>query len=358
MIITKNKVDSSYQGYIEMVPQSVNDLQLISTLLNIGNKVGSVTSRKILMGQKMDRKTVKIVIKVQKLQFSRTDSEIIVSGNVVLTSNPDIPINSSHTIKILLNMKFTLSKNWSQEDIDLLTQPTDLIQQCIVALSPGIARIHLYGEILEYVARVEIIMPCKNRFNGDKVQKYLHKFMDEVVQTVQNKVKVKNLIFCGYVDLVKQIQKYNIDNYDIVYQPTKNFRIRSCVNELIQLDILKSSIWQSSMDILDEFTLRLTKGGYVVYSQDVIQTIIQYPSALENVLVMQSVIEQDYSYLKILSGIQDVLIKVPDYADPAEKLRSFGGMIGLLKYEIFLENRKVEGQIFNDFDQFSESEDI
>lgn len=99
-------LNSDYKkGFVKLRVDNLDDLWYLSHILEKDDLVSSVTFRKIKLGEGDERKTrvvkkrVKLQIRLEKIQFSSTNSTLRLSG-VITEGTDDIPSGDHHTFSV------------------------------------------------------------------------------------------------------------------------------------------------------------------------------------------------------------------------------------------------------------------
>ncbi len=120
------------KGEIEVSIDSNEDLWYLSNIINIKDRVGSVTTRKIKINGASDRKAnvvqkkMYIVLSVEKIELNLGDSVLRVLGKIVSTTDNEVPLGSYHSFNLTIDSKVKVIKDqWLKYQLNLIREATD-----------------------------------------------------------------------------------------------------------------------------------------------------------------------------------------------------------------------------------------
>jgi len=107
-------------GFAKVVPESLDDLWNLSKIVEEGDLAGTMTSRKIKIGDKASRVPCFIRIEVKDVELDYVSSIFRIKGKVE-NELEDIPMGSFHTLGIEIGTKLDIKKNkWMKHQIERL----------------------------------------------------------------------------------------------------------------------------------------------------------------------------------------------------------------------------------------------
>jgi len=113
MKYSNKKIKLGCKGSIKLVPETPEDSWHVYNLLCNGDFIRAVSFRKVKSQSKNKisgvRKKIRVKIKIEQTEFDPKSYKVRVRGKNQ-TENPYIPLGSYHTIEILLNRQFEVSK--------------------------------------------------------------------------------------------------------------------------------------------------------------------------------------------------------------------------------------------------------
>lgn len=201
------KEQDKKQGLIEIVPESIDDLWHLSHIVETGDYVSTLTTRRIQDNDsgktRADRgvkKTFFLGIRVEKISFHKYTGMLRFTG--IIESGPEdlIPLGSHHTINVQTNNSIKIRKNWNKWSLDRLEQavqqskrPTEIIV-AIEDNTTDLGIIKQYG--IDYIGPIMGDISGKRNIAKDRQEK-INQYYEEITKTINQYDKVNKLIIIG-----------------------------------------------------------------------------------------------------------------------------------------------------------------
>ncbi|MBQ6220490.1 MAG: mRNA surveillance protein pelota [Methanosphaera sp.] len=201
------KEQDKKQGLIEIVPESIDDLWHLSHIVETGDYVSTLTTRRIQDNDsgktRADRgvkKTFFLGIRVEKISFHKYTGMLRFTG--IIESGPEdlIPLGSHHTINVQTNNSIKIRKNWNKWSLDRLEQavqqskrPTEIIV-AIEDNTTDLGIIKQYG--IDYIGPIMGDISGKRNIAKDRQEK-INQYYEEITKTINKYDKVNKLIIIG-----------------------------------------------------------------------------------------------------------------------------------------------------------------
>lgn len=201
------KEQDKKQGLIEIVPESIDDLWHLSHIVETGDYVSTLTTRRIQDNDsgktRADRgvkKTFFLGIRVEKISFHKYTGMLRFTG--IIESGPEdlIPLGSHHTINVQTNNSIKIRKNWNKWSLDRLEQavqqskrPTEIIV-AIEDNTTDLGIIKQYG--IDYIGPIMGDISGKRNITKDRQEK-INQYYEEITKTINQYDKVNKLIIIG-----------------------------------------------------------------------------------------------------------------------------------------------------------------
>ncbi|EJW03029.1 hypothetical protein EDEG_02611 [Edhazardia aedis USNM 41457] len=112
MKILKSRIGNKHKdGFLELIPETTDDIYILYNIIDIGDLIKSKTTRKIKMDGKKEALKISVIleIKVVSVDVDLEVGVLFIKGKVY-SLNDDIPLHSFHTINIALNHRFKITK--------------------------------------------------------------------------------------------------------------------------------------------------------------------------------------------------------------------------------------------------------
>lgn len=345
------------KGFAKLEIQNLDDLWYISTIIDEGDLVSSKTERKIKLGGE-DQRTTKIIKKkvwltivVEKIQFSKTTSNLRISGKIA-EGKGDIAAGDYHTLACSEHDVLEINKGkkgflkYQQEKITEAAKNTTS-QVLVCALDRGevtFALLKKYGyELLSTLTG--------NVEKKDYDDKTKSTFFQDAAEQLAEYVKRNSIttVIVGSVafwkdHLQKELKKLQIGS-KIVYTSC-NSAGENGINEIMSNDDVKATLQNErfavEMTVVNDVLKRISKQENVAYGLKEVQQAAS-AGAIETLLVSDEYIrtkreEETYQELDEIMRVTDqsngtITIVSSDH-EGGEQLNGLGGIAALLRFAV------------------------
>ena len=194
-------------GLIEVIPETIDDLWHLSHIVEEGDYVSTLTTRRIqdktsgkTRADRGVKKTFFLGIRVEKINFHKYTGMLRFTG--IIESGPEdlVPLGSHHTINVQINNSIKIQKTWNKWSLERLNtavkaskRPTEII----VAMEDNttdLGIIKQYG--IEYIGPIMGDISGKRQIQKDRKEK-INQYYEEVTKTVQQHENINKLIIIG-----------------------------------------------------------------------------------------------------------------------------------------------------------------
>ena len=342
------------KGEIKLEITNNDDLWCLSQVIDDGDLVKGVTVRKIKIGggeeggSETIKKTVFIMLKVEKAEFHSYQNSLRISGKV-LEAPEDIPKGSYHTFNVEQDSIITIIKErWLKYQLDRLQEAIE---------DPSKALICVFDREEAYFALLK---------------KYKYEILLELKGTVQKKDDPSKVTSNFYAQIISYLKEYS-ERYElniiILASPAfwkeylleelkdedlkKKIILATCssatinaVEEVIKRDevkqILKKDRMAKETRIVEELFKEIAKDNLAVYGFEEVEQAVEV-GAVKILLIADSTIlkyrqeEKYYSLEKVMkkteqTGAEVIIISAEHEA--GKRLMGLGGIAGLLRYKL------------------------
>lgn len=180
-------------GFVKLVPEEPEDLWHAYNLVSKGDRLSSVTVRKVQRETSTgsrDSKQVrtKLEVEVEAVEYDNVASILRIRGKNV-AENEHVKLGAYHTLEIDQQRTFSLRKDcWDSvavETLRLACDPAASADVAAVMMQEGLAYICLVGQsVTTTKARIETSIPRKHGPAVGGYDKALNRFMENVLQAV------------------------------------------------------------------------------------------------------------------------------------------------------------------------------
>lgn len=337
---------------IKLQTENLNDLWHLQHLISPGNILTAVTWRRPksetdkIRPERREKKRVKLSIRVKEVEFQKFSNNLRVLG--VIEKGEDL--GEHHTINLDTDSKFTLTKEWKQEDLDRIEEAKEASNRpdvLLVALDDETASFGLvrqYG--LEKLGEVKSSRSGKMYESDRELSK--KEFFGEVCSKIKNHVEEKNIpsiIIAGPGFTKKEILSFLEDNHpnlvEKVHLGNTSHTGESGLNEIIKRGIVKrvSSEDRTSeeTELVEEFLERISKTGKATYGIDEIKEVAEM-GAVETLLVSDEKLRKNREEISpLIEKIRNTGGEIEIISSEHEagtQLARIGGLGALLRYKV------------------------
>ncbi len=319
------------ENRIKLQTENLNDLWHLQHLISPGDIITAVTWRRPesesdkIRPERREKRRVRLAVRVKEVEFQRFSNNLRVLG--VIERGDDV--GDHHTVNLDTDSKFTLTKEWSREDLDRLDEAeeaSDRPEVLIVALDDEVATFGLvrqYG--LEELGDVSSSRSGKMYESDRELSE--KEFFGEVCSKIKNHVREKGIpsvIIAGPGFTKKSVFSFLEDNYPELVEKVHLGRTshtgKSGLNEIIKRGIVKrvSSEDRTSRETewVEEFLERISSDGKATYGEEEIREVANL-GAVEKLLV------SDEKLRKNREEISHII----------EKVRNTGGEVEVISSE-------------------------
>tara|TARA_Y100000310_G_scaffold342247_1_gene444585 strand:+ start:3527 stop:4591 length:1065 start_codon:yes stop_codon:yes gene_type:complete len=180
------------KGIVKIKIENMDDLWYLNQIIETNDLVKGKTLRKIKIGQetqrkqKIAKKSIFLLMQVEKVEFSKTSNILRVSGTIK-EAPEDVPLGSHHTFSIEENSIITVKKQkWLKFQIDKLKEASK-----------------------EKAAKILICVHDREEAYFALMKKYGYQLLTNIKGTVVKKADVKQVESNFYKELLKQLEEYD-----------------------------------------------------------------------------------------------------------------------------------------------------
>lgn len=346
------------KGELKLKVNNLDDLWLLSQIIEEDDFVLGKTFRKIKLGQEPNVKIVKkpviLEIKVEKVDFNASSSSLRVSG-IVNEEKEDIPKGSHHTITVEENSVIKITKkewlNYQLSKIDEALKPKrGNILICILDRSQvGFAILKGYG--YEWITDFEGEVEKKGEgFERIKGEEFYPKIV-EMLEEYSNRYSSEQIIVASpsfwKETLLNIIKKKNPLLAKKVILATCSSITKSAINEILKRDEVKTALKNervvTEINLVEKLLEEIGKGnGLGAYGFKEVKQAAEY-GAISILLVSDNIIQEyrEEGKYKMLEEAMKIVEKakgevhiISSEHEGGKKLNNLGSIGAILRYRI------------------------
>lgn len=194
-------------GLIEVIPENLDDLWHLSHIVEIGDYISTLTTRRIQDNNsgktRADRgvkKTFFLGIRVEKIAFHKYTGMLRFTGTIESGPEDLVPLGSHHTINMQINNSLRIQKTWNKWTLDRLKSAVESSKRnedIIIAIEDNTTELGLikqYG--IEYIGPITGDISGKRNIQKDRKEKTIQ-YYEDITQSILQQGTFNKLIIIG-----------------------------------------------------------------------------------------------------------------------------------------------------------------
>ena len=345
--------------------ETPTDLYILSNLITPGDQVIAKTSRRIRRtgsegrsGGDSQRITMTIGIDVEDFAFqeSSVSNRLRVKGKIFRGPEQHVSIGTYHTLNIELAETMTLTKpnGWTKYYLQLLKEAEEASRKpqiCLIAIDKTEACIGLLDNFNLNILGQEKSHISRKQAKDKTRAKQTQSFFDLIEGVLDRKVLpvTKNIVIGGPGFIKERLgtvlkERFPKQSLNIVIAGSLSGGNRVGLSELVQMEAIDKLAqdfrYLEDQRLVEEFLKRLNQGstdityGFQgvteVVTTGAIETVILLDTWLQGTAEVPS--ERITNLLHEIEKARGQITIVPSHSENATKLKTFGGMIALLRW--------------------------
>jgi protein pelota len=333
------------EGEIALLPESLDDLWHLQHLVARGDLVFALTHRKVaaiadkMRPEKMERKTVRLGIKVEDIEFHIYSNWLRLHG--VIKSGMDV--GAYHTLNIEVGTDLSILKyHWRPDTLQRIDDAVaeSLRPRVVLALvEEGEATIGVLRQFGVQMA-AELRMGSGK---GSGVDTRAEFFRDVAAAMNQTAGEGAQVILAGpgftKEDLKKVIDSSYPDLAERIAMDDAASIGRSGFQEVLRRGAVKSVLESSRIaketKLIEDLFREIATDGKAAYGIKEVQTAVNY-GAVEHLLVLDEMARRGRAdeIMREVGNARGKVVIFSSEFEPGERLRSLGGVAALLRFKI------------------------
>jgi protein pelota len=343
------------KGYIELIPETLDDLWHLSHIIEPGDQVSSRTTRRIqdTTGEKLrsDRgikKTFFLGIRVENISFHKYTGKLRATGIIEKGPEDLVPLGTHHTLELKLKNPIKITKEkwsrWAIRRLETAVKSSKKPSAIIVAIEDDMADI---GIIKQY--GIDYYGPIVGGISGKRIiqkdrGKNITNFYNEIAKTIQNFEGIQGIVIAG-PGFTKS------DFYDFLKEKYPELAKMSAVENTgtggrvgIQEVLKKGTVEQMAAEVRIAQEMRLINkvleeigksSNLVAYGKSDVENASN-AGAIENLLVLDNIVrhEEIENIMNLVESKGGKVMIISSEHEGGKQLGALGGIAGLLRYGI------------------------
>lgn len=347
------------KGFCKLKVDSLDDLWVLSQVIDPKDLVRARTFRKIKLGKEEARKAnivkkpVMLTVEVEKVEFHKYSNSLRVSG-VIKEGPDDIPLGSHHTIDVEENSVITVNKQkWLGFQIskvkDAASEKMSKVLICVMDRDEAcFALMKKYG--YEYLSEIKGKVQKKGIEDKSLKEKEFYGQIISVLEEYVQRFGTEFILLASPAfwkdDLMKVLKQKNASLASKITLATCNAFGRNGIDEVLKRPESRSVLKQERVfketALVEELFVEIAKNRFAVYGLDQVRNAAE-AGAIKTLLVTDKLIHEfrehdeygklDY-VMKFVDQTKGEIFIISEEHDAGKKLQGLGGIGGILRYQL------------------------
>lgn len=320
-------------GYLIKLEKK-SDVIYLDKVIKTGNKIGAWDFRSLEKGEKGEKRRVYMEIEVEKKEANFKNGCIRLLG--IITHAPEYVKKGYHSFNICVNDDIKLVKkelSAAEKEILKKVEKIPSLKVLIVAMDNKEAS---FGEFAEN--KIDYLFDIKNRNYKGSVDNN-EEYYKEIVKRVEELEKSHDYIVIASPGFYKEyvIKELNNKGVKVIAgecSVTGITGIKEVVKRGIAEKIKEYYVLKEENEIMERFFRELAKGGkLVVYGKKHVKNALEQ-GAVETLIIDEDAITDVEELIEMADKTSADLRIISKANDYYNELKGFGGVIGILRFEI------------------------
>lgn len=334
-------------GEITLVPETLDDLWHLKYIIEKGDLLFALTKRKAdavadkLRPEKVEKKTVRLGIRVEDLEFHKFSNRLRIHGLI----EQGMDAGHYHTFNVEEGVDLSILKTWKKDQLERIDEAEKSSKRprvVIVAVEEGDADIGLvrhYG-----IETYSHISQSSGKGEGTLRDVFFQEITEQLLHAASES---ESVVVAGPGFTKEDFMKYLCSREPdlasrVVTEDTSSIGM-SGFQEVLRRGavdrIMEESRIARESSLMDELLKEIATDGKVAYGLEEVKTALNYGS-IDTLLVADEMlrIEREKgsidSFLRDVENNQGKIVVFSTIFEPGQKLLALGGIAALLRFKI------------------------
>lgn len=343
------------KGFIELVPETLDDLWHLSHIIIPGDLISSKTTRRVqdntgerLRSDRGIKKTFFMGIRVENISFHKYTGKLRATGIIEKGSEDIVPLGTHHTIELKLKNPVKITKEkWTRWAIKRLKTAVDSSKKpsaIIVAIEDDVTVLGIikqYG--IDYYGPIVGGIPGKRIVQKDR-SKNITNFYNEIAKTLQGFEGIQGIVIAGPGFAKGDFYNFLNDKYPQLAKIAGVENTGTGGRVGIQEVLRKGTIEQMATEGRIAQEIRLVNkvleeigksSNLITYGKSDVENAAN-AGAIQNLLVIDNLVrdEEIENLMNLVESTGGNVMVVSSEHDGGKQLQALGGIAGLLRYSL------------------------
>ena len=333
------------EGTVKLEPENLEDLWHLEKIINAGDVVSGTSERRYkVQGREKEsgeKKKVFIGVQVEKVELNKNANALRATGKIVGGSPEEyVQIGAHHTIDIEPHFRYVIRKErWTAYDKERLDEAKKSSKRPIIRIivmddrGANVATLKGYG--LEMDCEIKSRTSKRDESYEEKMKKYYGEVLEIIKESKKTIVAGPGFTPEDFKDYVKDKNPQILKTISFAHCSTAE---KNGIYELMKAgavsNILKEDKLSTEFEKLEEFMIELHKDtGLAVYGPKEVKEAILM-GAIKEFIVLDEFVRKNPYVLDDAKNMNAKFTIFTSEEDPWRRLKSFGGIAGILRYKL------------------------
>ena len=332
------------EGEIKLIPENLDDIWHLKHIIEPGDVVFALTKRISESSDKLrsdkEKITVRLGIRVEKVEFHRFANRLRVSGLIVA----GIEDSGHHTLNISVGTEVSIIKErWRDEQLNRIKRAIEAARRpevVIVVIEEGEATIGVLREWgVEEIASI-------TRSYGKGMGDYRKEFFGEILSTLKN-LDFRYAVIAGpgfaKEDFIKFVREREAELSKKLIKADVSSTGRRGFVEVLRRGVVTRIVGELRLaeeaEYIEKLLGEIAKNGNAAYGLNEVEKALNY-GAIDVLLITDEFLMKEREKWDVDSLLEDVekgngkVVIMSSEFEPGKQLNSLGGIAALLRFPI------------------------
>ncbi len=343
-----------HHGKITVRVEDIDDLWILSQIIESGDRIGGRTVRKIKVSDKSEesvrqfKKNVHIQIGVERIEFHEHTNSLRVSGKV-LEEKEDIPAGCYHTFTLESGSVVTIEKEkWPRYQIERIRESERPAESILICNLDRENAIFVMLEKRGYTVLSKIRGNVQKKQFESKPEPFYNQ-LSKCIEAYDEKYNFSHIILASPAFWNEELKK-EMKNQNIL----PKIKLAACsdvgesaINEILKRpelrSILRNDRLSMELALVEEVLVEISKDGAVAYGFEDVKNAVN-SGAVAHLIVSTRLIKEmrlkdEFQKLEELMELAEQMKGkvnlIESGQDAGKKLDALGGIAAKLRYKIY-----------------------
>ncbi len=346
MNVQDRSIDDDGRGSVTLVPETLDDLWHLKYVVEPGDTVSTLTSRRVEGPDDLqrstggERETMHVDLEVEDVEFHRFSNRLRIAG-VIRSCDQDTEVGEHHTVNVEVHDEVTVSKRWRSDQLERLeeAEEADDAEVVVVTVEEGEGHLHSVESHGVEERGSFSYQGAKGEYGDSGAREEMFEEMAEAVE----RMDPDGVVLAGPGFTKNDLQDVLDDVADVervAVEDTASVGGRG-VHEALKRGAVERVAEEARVSresrLVDELMERVSDDGAAVYGVEPVGRAVEY-GAVERLLVVDEFLREHRTDVgELVERVEQKGGEVTVFSsefEPGMRLESLGGVAALLRYSM------------------------